>query len=84
MEKRFAEAQAEKQAEYEAKKTKREAQRKSGRKPRGSEPKPPKETTKDSGQYNFTDTEGQIMKAGYRSHFAQSYNVQAVVETASF
>jgi len=32
-------------------------------------------------QYNFTDPESRIMKAGNGQHFEQSYNAQAVVDT---
>ena len=31
-------------------------------------------------QYNFTDPESRIMKAGNGHHFEQSYNAQAAVE----
>lgn len=34
-------------------------------------------------QYNFTDPESRIMKAGNGKHFEQSYNAQAAVDTAS-
>jgi len=32
-------------------------------------------------QYNFTDSDSRIMKAGNGKHFEQSYNAQAVVDT---
>ena len=81
IEQRFKAVKAEKQAEYEAKKTKRKNQRKSGNKPRGKDPLPPKDITKDSEQYNFTDPESRIMKAGNGSHYEQSYNAQIGVDT---
>ena len=34
-------------------------------------------------QYNFTDPESRIMKAGNGKHFEQAYNAQAVVDTES-
>ena len=34
-------------------------------------------------QYNFTDPESRIMKAGNGNHFEQSYNAQAAVEVES-
>src|ERR1035441_10535269 len=34
-------------------------------------------------QYNFTDPESRIMKAGNGNHFEQSYNAQAAVEVDS-
>ena len=38
-------------------------------------------TTPDAqNQYNFTDPESRIMKAGSGAHFEQSYNAQAAVE----
>ena len=35
----------------------------------------------DSYQYNFTDSDSRIMKAGNGQHFEQSYNAQAAVDT---
>ena len=35
----------------------------------------------DTYQYNFTDSESRIMKAGNGKHFEQSYNAQAAVDT---
>lgn len=34
-------------------------------------------------QYNFTDPDSRIMKAGNGAHFEQSYNAQAAVDTSS-
>src|SRR5664279_1624289 len=44
---------------------------------------PPSAGPKASDQYNFTDPESRIMKAGNGQHFEQSYNAQAVVEVES-
>src|SRR3974390_1292442 len=68
------------QEEYEAKQAKRQAQREAGQRPRGAEPTPPSETPDPKAQYNFTDPESRIMKAGHGRHFEQSYNAQAVVD----
>lgn len=75
---------AEQQADYEKKKGKREKQRKGGTTPKGPDPKPPKESAPaDKKQYNFTDPDSRIMKAGNGEHFKQAYNAQAAVETES-
>src|SRR5664279_5601883 len=58
-------------------------QQERGEKPRGPEPKPPSAGPKASDQYNFTDPESRIMKAGNGQHFEQSYNAQAAVEVES-
>ena len=69
----------EEQAEYEAKLVQREEKEKStGKKARGKKPKPPEEGPRPKDQYNFTDPESRIMKAG--GSFEQSYNAQAAVE----
>ena len=78
----FARAQAGK-AEHEAKVAQREAARQAGKKPRGKDPEPPSETPTPKDQYNFTDPESRIMKAGSGQHFEQSYNAQAAVEVES-
>ena len=72
------------QADYEAKQARRQAQRAAGKKPRGREPKPPRETPEPKAQYNFTDPQSAIMKAGSGQHFEQAYNAQAVVDAAMF
>ncbi len=77
-----ARAQVE-QPEYEAKLAAREAQRAQGKKPRGKEPQAPSATPEPKDQYNFTDPESRIMKAGSGQHFEQSYNAQAAVEVES-
>ncbi len=68
------------QEEYEAKQAKRQAQREAGQKPRGPEPTPPSEGPDPKAQYNFTDPESRIMKAGNGQHFEQAYNAQAAVD----
>ena len=70
-------------AEYQAKLAERAAQQERGDKPRGPEPKAPSAEPKASDQYNFTDPESRIMKAGNGQHFEQSYNAQAAVEVES-
>ena len=70
-------------AEYQAKLAERAAQKEQGRKPRGPDPKIPSPQPKPSDQYNFTDPESRIMKAGNGQHFEQSYNAQAAVEVDS-
>jgi len=66
-------------ADYQAKLAERAAQKESGRKPRGSDPKIPSQQPQPSDQYNFTDPESRIMKAGNGQHFEQCYNAQAAV-----
>ncbi len=79
-----AHAQAEMdRVEHEKKVAKREALRKEGKKPRGKEPQPPDETPGPKDQYNFTDGQSRIMKAGNGNHFEQAYNAQAGVEVES-
>ena len=68
------------QPEYEAKQAARQAQRDAGQKPRGKEPSPPSPAPDPKAQYNFTDPESRIMKAGNGSHFEQAYNAQAAVD----
>src|SRR5271154_583209 len=70
-------------AEYKAKLEERAAQKDQGKKPRGPEPKEPSQQPKPGDQYNFTDPESRIMKAGGGQHFEQSYNAQAAVEVDS-
>jgi len=75
-------AQAE-QPEHERKVAAREAKRQAGKKPRGGEPKPPSAKPKPKDQFNFTDPESRIMKAGTGDHYEQAYNAQAAVEVES-
>jgi transposase len=70
-------------AEYQAKLAARTAQKEPGEKPRGPAPTAPSESPKPSDQYNFTDPESRIMKAGTGPHFEQCYNAQAAVEVDS-
>ena len=70
-------------AEYQAKAAARAAQKDQGHKPCGPEPKTPSAQPESSDQYNFTDPESRIMKAGSGQHFEQSYNAQAAVEVES-
>jgi hypothetical protein len=70
-------------AEYKAKLKERAERKDQGEKPRGPEPKEPSPQPKPSDQYNFTDPESRIMKAGSGQHFEQSYNAQAAVEVDS-
>lgn len=69
-----------KQADYAAKLAQRQAQRQAGQKPRGPEPTAPSDTPEPKAQYNFTDPESSIMKAGSGQHFEQAYNAQAAVD----
>ena len=70
-------------AEYEKKVAHRKAQEEAGQKPTGREPKEPATGPKPKDQYNFTDPESRIMKAGNGDHFEQAYNAQATVEVES-
>ena len=80
IEERAKEMAAAQQEEFKAKQAQRQAQREAGHKPRGPEPTPPSETPDPKAQYNFTDPESRIMKAGNGQHFEQAYNAQAAVD----
>ena len=67
---------------YQAKVAARQAQRAAGKKPRGKEPSPPSAVPEPKAQYNFTDPESRIMKAGNGQHFEQAFNAQAAVDEA--
>jgi hypothetical protein len=67
-------------AQYKAKLEERATPKDRGETPRGPEPKEPSQPPKPSDQYNFTDPDSRIMKAGRGQHFEQSYNAQAAVE----
>lgn len=84
IEARAKELAAAKQADYAAKKAQRQAQRDAGKTPRGPEPKPPGAAPDPKAQYNFTDPDSGIMKAGSGQHFEQAYNAQAAVDAAMF
>ena len=81
IEERYKEVREQKKAEYESKMKVRNAQRKEGKKPRGKDPQPPSDNPPDKTQFNFTDSESRIMKAGNSKHFEQAYNAQAAVDT---
>lgn len=81
IETRFEERRKGQQANYEAKMAEREKRREEGKPPRGREPQPPQEQPEEKAQYNFTDPESRIMKAGNGEHFEQAYNAQAAVDT---
>jgi transposase len=55
----------------------------SAKKEGGQPPQAPTSTPEPGDQYNFTDPESRIMKAGNGNHFEQSYNAQALVEVES-
>lgn len=80
IEARHAAAAAEKQADYAAKMAQREAAQAAGKRPRGKPPEPPSATPDAKAQYNFTDPDSRIMKAGNGAHFEQAYNCQAAVD----
>ncbi|GHV81338.1 hypothetical protein AGMMS49944_31290 [Spirochaetia bacterium] len=70
------------QAAYEDKVLEREKrERETGKKPGGKAPKPPSDTPPDTSQFNFTDSDSRIMKAGNGNHFEQAYNAEAAVDT---
>jgi transposase len=70
-------------AEHEQKLAERAAKKERGEKVGGQPPQPPTPTPEPGDQYNFTDPESRIMKAGNGNHFEQSYNAQAAVEIES-
>jgi transposase len=70
-------------AEHEQKLAERAAKKERGEKVGGQLPQPPTPTPEPGDQYNFTDPESRIMKAGNGNHFEQSYNAQAAVEIES-
>lgn len=64
---------------FKAQQAARQQQRQRGHKPRGPEPRPPSEEPDPKAQYNFTDPESGIRKAGNGNPFEQAYNAQAAV-----
>jgi hypothetical protein len=79
IEKRFQEKA---RAAYDNKLAEREERKASGQKLLGPKPRPPdQKKPDDKAQYNFTDDESRIMKAGNGKHFKQAYNAQAAVDT---
>ena len=84
MEERAAGRHREEQSACESKiKERAEKEKSTGKKSRGRDPQPPAAGPRGTDQYNFTDPESRIMKAGSGGHFAQSYNAQAAVEIES-
>lgn len=81
IEARFEARRKERQTEYEAKLEVRENKRTRGQSVQGRAPQPPPTEPDDKAQYNFTDPESRIMKAGSGGHFEQAYNAQAAVDT---
>jgi len=71
------------QPEYEKKAADRQAKRQAGETVRGQEPQAPSPAPGPKDQYNFTDPESRIMKAGNAQHFEQAFNAQASVEVES-
>jgi len=69
--------------EYQAKLAARKAKAERGEKLSGRPPAPPNPAPGPKEQYNFTDPESRIMKAGTGGHFEQAYNAQAAVEVES-
>ena len=82
IEERAREMAATQQPQYEAKVAARKHQRDEGKKPRGKDPRPPDPTPDPKAQFNCTDPESRIMKAGSGQHFEQAYNAQAAVDEA--
>lgn len=70
-------------AEHEKKMAERQARPAQGKKVGGKPPPPPNPEPGPRDQYNFTDPESRIMKAGNGQHFEQSFNAQAAVEVDS-
>lgn len=72
------------QAEVERKRAERQARRDGGQKVGGRESQNPSAQPEGKDQYNFTDPQSRIMKAGGgKDHFEQAYNAQAAVEVDS-
>jgi hypothetical protein len=81
IEARYEEVREGEQAAYEAKLAERAAkEQRTGKKTGGKPPHPPAAEPPGNSQYNFTDPESRIMKAGNGQHFEQAYNAQAAVE----
>ena len=70
-------------AEHQARLAERQAQQERDDKVSGPGPKAPTPAPKPRDQYNFTDPESRIMKAGNGEHFEQAYNAQAAVTVDS-
>jgi len=83
IEQRARERATREQPDYEKKVAARAAKKARGERVGGRDPKPPDETPGPKDQYNFTDADSRIMKAGNGDHFEQAYNAQAAVEVES-
>jgi transposase len=70
-------------ADHEKKLAERAAKKERGQRVGGKPPQAPAPEPGPGDQYNFTDPESRIMKAGSGQHFEQSYNAQAAVEVDS-
>jgi hypothetical protein len=70
-------------AEHEKKLAERQARQERGEKVGGKPSPAPSSEAQPTEQYNFTDPESRIMKAGSGSHFEQAYNAQAAAEVES-
>jgi hypothetical protein len=70
-------------AEHEEKLAERAAKKERGQRGVGPPLKAPTPEPGPGDQYNFTDPESRIMKAGSGQHFEQEYNAQAAVEVDS-
>lgn len=70
-------------AEHQKKMAERQARQERGEKVGGKPPTPPSPEPGPKEQYNFTDPESRIMKAGNGQHFEQCFNAQAAVEVDS-
>jgi hypothetical protein len=69
--------------EHKKKMAERAAREEQGENVGGKPPTPPSPEPGPKEQYNFTDPESRIMKAGNGPHFEQSFNAQAAVEVDS-
>ena len=70
-------------AEHQQKLAERQVGQERGEKVSGKAPQAPSSQPAPKEQYNFTDPESRIMKAGSGEHFQQSYNAQAAVAVDS-
>jgi hypothetical protein len=70
-------------AEHQAQLAEPAARKERGQTVGGKPPQPPTPEPDAKEQYNFTDPESRIMKAGSGNHFQQCYNAQAAVEVES-
>jgi len=70
-------------AEHEKKLAERAAKKERGERIGGKPPQAPTPEPGPGDQYNYTDPESRIMKAGSGQHFEQCYNAQAAVEVDS-